>query len=265
MYKKKVALDLGPNPHTAPSTRKEVLTPPRHPPYPHPPPKGVPGYVGLRGQKRKIHRGIIFSPKMMILQGVGHPVPYLGVSYANDPKKGGYMAYAPALDLTTLFEVIARCDSSRDGGLGVVACKLLVALGSFLVNGAKPNTRVNRHTNALHGVRTERAAPCYGIPSQKAIAITCHVTQYISVEVGGSETAVFVLSRKRHLYRGMSNNKEQKKKKKERSLWRLLVHYGRRAKRRRCAGGQGGLSKRHCTNHTQKGSTALFPRALVRL
>ena len=43
---------------------------------------------------------------MMILQGVGHPVPYLGVLYANDPKKGGYMAYAPALDLTTLFEVI---------------------------------------------------------------------------------------------------------------------------------------------------------------
>ena len=42
----------------------------------------------------------------MILQGVGHPVPYLGVWYANDPKKGGYMAYAPALDLTTLFEVI---------------------------------------------------------------------------------------------------------------------------------------------------------------
>ena len=42
----------------------------------------------------------------MILQGVGHPAPYLGVSYANDPKKGGYMAYAPALDLTTLFEVI---------------------------------------------------------------------------------------------------------------------------------------------------------------
>ena len=43
----------------------------------------------------------------MILQGVGHVVPYLGVSYANDPKKGGYMAYAPALDLTTLFEVIS--------------------------------------------------------------------------------------------------------------------------------------------------------------
>ena len=37
----------------------------------------------------------------MILRMVGHLVPYLGVSYANDPKKGGYMAYAPALDLTT--------------------------------------------------------------------------------------------------------------------------------------------------------------------
>ena len=44
---------------------------------------------------------------MMILQGVRHLVPYLGVSYANDPKKGGYMAYTPALDLTTLFEVIS--------------------------------------------------------------------------------------------------------------------------------------------------------------
>ena len=85
MYKKKVARDLGPNPHTAPRIRKEVLTPPRHPPQ-----KGVPGYGGLKGSETKnFHWGIIFSPKMMILQGVGHPVPYLGVSYANDPKKGG--------------------------------------------------------------------------------------------------------------------------------------------------------------------------------
>ena len=102
MYKKKVARDLGPIPHTAPRICKEVLTPPPT----HPPKKGYPGTGGYRGQKRKIHWGIIFSPKMMILQGVGHPVPYLGVWYANDPKKGGYMAYAPALDLTTLFEVI---------------------------------------------------------------------------------------------------------------------------------------------------------------
>ena len=85
MYKKKVAPDLGPNPHTAPRIRKEVLTlPPDTPPQ-----KGYPGTGGQRGQKRKIHWGIIFSPKMMILQGVGHPVPYLGVLYANDPNKGG--------------------------------------------------------------------------------------------------------------------------------------------------------------------------------
>ena len=37
----------------------------------------------------------------MILQGVGHPISCLGVCYANDPKKGGYMTPAPALDLTT--------------------------------------------------------------------------------------------------------------------------------------------------------------------
>ena len=62
--------------------------PPRTPP---PPQKGFPGTGGGgRGVKiKKIHRGIIFSPKMMFLQGVRHPVPYLRVSYANDPKKAG--------------------------------------------------------------------------------------------------------------------------------------------------------------------------------
>ena len=44
MYKKKVAPDLGANPHTAPRIRKEVLTPPPDtPPTPTPtPPKRVP-------------------------------------------------------------------------------------------------------------------------------------------------------------------------------------------------------------------------------
>ena len=37
----------------------------------------------------------------MILQGVGHQISCLGVCYANDPKKQGYMTPAPALDLTT--------------------------------------------------------------------------------------------------------------------------------------------------------------------
>ena len=38
---------------------------------------------------------------MMILQGVRREKPYIGVCYANDPKKGGYTTLAPALDLTT--------------------------------------------------------------------------------------------------------------------------------------------------------------------
>ena len=37
---------------------------------------------------KKIYWGIILSAKMMILQ-VGHPIPPIGVCYANDPKKGG--------------------------------------------------------------------------------------------------------------------------------------------------------------------------------
>jgi hypothetical protein len=35
---------------------------------------------------------------MMILQGVGHPMSCL--CYANDPQKGGYTTYVPALDPT---------------------------------------------------------------------------------------------------------------------------------------------------------------------
>lgn len=42
---------------------------------------------------------------MMILQGVGRLLPYIGVCYANSPQKGGYTTPVPALDLT-LFEVI---------------------------------------------------------------------------------------------------------------------------------------------------------------
>ena len=55
MYKKKIAWDLGPNPHTAARIRKEVLTPhPDPPPTPPPPPeKGVPGYGGPQGSKTK--------------------------------------------------------------------------------------------------------------------------------------------------------------------------------------------------------------------
>ena len=71
-----------------------------------PPPKkkGYPGTGGYRGQNSKIYWAIIFGPKMMVLQGVRHQKPYLGVCYANDPKKGegvGYTTPVPALDPTT--------------------------------------------------------------------------------------------------------------------------------------------------------------------
>ena len=56
MYKKKVAPDLGPNPHRAPRIRKEVLTPPpQHPPThtANPPKRGtqVRGAKGFKNEK----------------------------------------------------------------------------------------------------------------------------------------------------------------------------------------------------------------------
>ena len=44
---------------------------------------------------------MVLLGKIMILQGVRHPISCLGVCYANDPKKGGYTTPVPALDLTT--------------------------------------------------------------------------------------------------------------------------------------------------------------------
>ena len=49
--------------HTAATIRKEIVTPP-----PHSPKKGL-GAGGYGGQNPKSHWGIIFGPKMMILQG----------------------------------------------------------------------------------------------------------------------------------------------------------------------------------------------------
>ena len=50
--------------------------------------------------------------KIMILQGVGHPISCLGVCYANDPQKGGYMTPAPALDLTTSLRGDSACGNT---------------------------------------------------------------------------------------------------------------------------------------------------------
>ena len=63
-------------------------------------------YRGMGVSKLKNHPGIISSPKMIILQGVRHLIPHLGRCQVTDPQKGGYTVSAPALDLTTLFEVI---------------------------------------------------------------------------------------------------------------------------------------------------------------
>ena len=62
----------------------------------------------------EIHWGIILRPKMIILQGVGHLIPQPGVCETNDPRKQGYMAPAPVLDLATLFEVISHNPDTHD-------------------------------------------------------------------------------------------------------------------------------------------------------
>ena len=83
--------------------------PPRPPPNtPTPPKRGTQvGGEGVGGSQPKNSLGIIFRPKMTILQGVRCLIPYLGVCYANDPEGEGGMAPTPPLDLTTLFEVIS--------------------------------------------------------------------------------------------------------------------------------------------------------------
>ena len=56
-------------------------------------------YIGyliiVNGQNRTIHWGIIFCAEMMILRGVRCLIPYHGVCYANDPKKGGGVGTRP--------------------------------------------------------------------------------------------------------------------------------------------------------------------------
>ena len=81
MYRQKVVQDPNANQHTAAAIHKEVLT---HPP---PPKKGVPKRG--RWSNRKNSLGDHFLSKMMIFQGVRRLIPYLGVCYPNNPKKGG--------------------------------------------------------------------------------------------------------------------------------------------------------------------------------
>ena len=64
IYKRTVLQDPGPNTHTAATIPKVVLDP-----LPHPK-KRYPGAGGYGGPNPKNHWGVIFGPKMMILQGV---------------------------------------------------------------------------------------------------------------------------------------------------------------------------------------------------
>ena len=77
-------------PHCLEPSERKLLTPP---PPPNPPPlplkKVISSFRGYRPRNQKIHWGMVLLGKIMILQGVGHPISCLGVCYANDPKKGG--------------------------------------------------------------------------------------------------------------------------------------------------------------------------------
>ena len=62
---------------------------------PPPPPQSGIQFQGDRGLKSKNSTGGLFYwAKIMMLQGVGHPMSCLGACCANDPPKGG--VYAPA-------------------------------------------------------------------------------------------------------------------------------------------------------------------------
>ena len=78
-----------------------AVTPTPHPPCASAPKKGYPGTGRLGVNIETVNAVIILSRKMMILQGVGHPISYLRVCCANNPKMWWYMAPAPMLDPTT--------------------------------------------------------------------------------------------------------------------------------------------------------------------
>ena len=66
---------------------------------------------------------MVLLGKIMILQGVGHPISCHGVCYADDPKKGGYTPPAPALDLTTSLRGDFSSENSRVPCATLVQCK----------------------------------------------------------------------------------------------------------------------------------------------
>ena len=108
MYKKKNVRDLGLNQHTAATMCKEVLTPP--PPLTHTPHSSQKGGTWVRGGGSKPNKslGYHFLSKN-IYKGPDILYHTLGHATRMTPKEGGGdMAPAPALGLTTLFQVISK-------------------------------------------------------------------------------------------------------------------------------------------------------------
>ena len=91
MYKKNCSGPGSKSTHSGHSTQKS------HPP---PPKKSGTGYEVVGSKSKNPGGGVILSPKMMILQGVGHLISPTGVCYVNDPKTGQCTPPGPALDLT---------------------------------------------------------------------------------------------------------------------------------------------------------------------
>ena len=146
IYKKKILQDPGPSPH-------KEYTKKFGPPPPQPPPsaakKGVPRWGGGGGRGviiKKINRWIILFPKMMIVQGVRHAIPYPRVHNANDLKKGGYMVPAPVLALTTSLQ-------GDFGKFSADACQLGNHLtGVVRSKPQRPGNRGKRHIPPISGL-----------------------------------------------------------------------------------------------------------------
>ena len=115
-------------------------------------------------QNQKIHWGMVLLGKIMILQGVRHPISCLGVCYANDPPKGGYATPVPALDLTTSL----RGDFS-------MFCRSSMPVRGISSRGIEARSNLAPHLGQVvasraHCVHTVHAEA--GIPTQEYLYLT---------------------------------------------------------------------------------------------
>ena len=122
--------------------------------------------------------------KIMILQGVGHPISCLGVCYANDPKKGGYMTPAPALDLTT----------SLRGDFGAFGARQF-SLETLV--GGRPGTTIFQNPGGGGGggwgggvaYKDRARPPPRGLPGGQTKKVTQRWTQTLTLFIMGGQRA----------------------------------------------------------------------------